>query len=709
MADKKSESHQSTFLSVPLEELQADPEALRLFYEKVQILREALDQVEESIFVVNDEQVVYGNKPMRDAYHEFCGGQLEGASWLEQLRYSHSSGIAGDLTHEELYAFLRKRYFARDKHGDRVRASTLRRVKGGRYLLAKTAPVGDKGFVTAVGDVTELREAKKAAEAADAAKSAFLANMSHEIRTPMNGILGMAEVLCATELDERQRGFANIILKSGEALIGIINDILDFSKIEAGQMQLHPAPFVLADVVQDVAALLLSQAAAKELDLLVRIDPALPPSFVCDSGRLRQILMNLLGNAVKFTEAGHVLLDVSGEKTGGTKVGDAYSLIFRVEDTGIGIPEDQIELIFDKFNQVDNSASRYHEGTGLGLTITAALAGLMGGAVRVKSEVGQGAEFRFEVTLASAGEKAVAPLAPSELEGARILVVDDNEVNRAILSEQFSAWRFNAILCDSGAAALAVLRNAALRAEAFDLMILDQHMPGITGTDLAMIVRNDPALSGLPILMFTSVDEFASTEECAKLDLQARLVKPARASLLFNTVIRVLRESLFSEDRLEAQTTPETPEQEELVEGVPQSGAEQTGETRLDVLVAEDNEVNKAVFTHCLRSTKYSFEIVENGELAVEAYKRRHPRVILMDISMPVMNGFDATAAIRAHEKLHDRHTPIVGVTAHAIAGDREKCLAAGMDDYLAKPISPSTLEDCLRRWMQSELAAKRA
>ncbi|MBZ9818735.1 response regulator [Mesorhizobium sp. CA4] len=551
------------------------------------------------------------------------------------------------------------------------------------------------------------------AEAADRAKSEFLANMSHEIRTPMNGVLGMAELLAKTELTPRQKTFTDVIVKSGNALLTIINDILDFSKINAGQLTLDPAPFRLAEAVEDVATLVSARVAEKNLELIVRVDPRLPAFVVGDAGRFRQIVTNLLGNAVKFTEKGHVLVDVGGDVVDGV-----VQLKVRVEDTGIGIPAEKLQNVFEKFAQVDGSSTRRHEGTGLGLAIAARLVDLMGGKIGVESEIGRGSVFWFAVPLPAHDQQSRDKLVPVDVTGARVLVIDDNPVNREILLEQLRSWSFDCAAAESGAVGLAFLDRACQLGASVDCIILDYQMPGMNGADVARAIAADSRLSSIPVVLLTSVDQVDFGRMVIDFGIVAHLTKPARSAVLLGTVISAIQKARTQNAKAHFVREPIAPQAAPPaltvirgpsvpVPAAPESTAAPSGP--IDILIAEDNDVNQLVFGQILNGFGLSYRIAGNGRTAVEMYRSLRPRLVLMDVSMPEMNGYEATRAIRAIEAQNGDHTPIIGVTAHALKGDREKCIEAGMDDYLPKPVSPDRLGAKIGTWLSETVAAKTA
>ncbi|MET3661541.1 response regulator [Aquamicrobium ahrensii] len=550
-------------------------------------------------------------------------------------------------------------------------------------------------------------ESLKRAEAADRAKSEFLANMSHEIRTPMNGVLGMAELLANTDLTPRQKTFTDVIVKSGHALLTIINDILDFSKINAGQLTLNPAPFRLTEAVEDVATLVSARVAEKNLELIVRVDPRLPAFVVGDAGRFRQIVTNLLGNAVKFTEKGHVLVDVSGEVVEG-----AAMLKVSVEDTGIGIPAEKLQSVFEKFAQVDASSTRRHEGTGLGLAIGARLVELMGGEMGVSSEMGRGSIFWFSAPMPVHDMHVDDERVPGDVTGARVLIIDDNPVNRDILLEQLRSWGFDCAAAESGAVGLAFLERACQLGASVDCIILDYQMPGMNGADVARALAGDSRLSTIPVVLLTSVDQVDFARLIIDYGIAAHLTKPARSAVLLGTIISTIQKARQHPGATQfiRQPLPKPPIQRRIETPVlAPAMAKEAASGSIDILIAEDNEVNQLVFSQILNGLGLSYRIASNGRTALDMHRALSPRLILMDVSMPDMNGFEATRAIRTAEAPSGRRTPIIGVTAHALKGDREKCLDSGMDDYLPKPVSPDRLAAKIGNWLGETQTAKTA
>ncbi len=616
--------------------------------------------------------------------------------WLRYLRVEDPSVVGRTL--DEAWPGMPARYrevFERALRGEVVSEpeDALEREDGTRVFLRWTvhpwrdAQGATAGVVLAVQSIDVLVRARQAALEASRLKSEFVANMSHEIRTPMNGVIGMTRLLLDTSLTPEQREYAEVIDHSGRALLEIINDILDFSKIEAGRVDLEIVDFDLRRAVREVLGSFAEAAQAKGLELLCLIRHDVPSALRGDPGRLRQVLTNLVGNAVKFTERGEVVLRVTLDEPGE----GAVAVRFEVRDTGIGIDPELKPRLFQSFVQADGSASRRYGGTGLGLAISRRLVSMMGGTIDVESRPGRGATFWFTVRLELQGPEGAASTAgaPTRLAGRRVLVVDDNATNRQILKQQLGYWGLRTTAVESGARALAALREAAARGPGYDLAILDMKMPEMDGLDLARAIKEEPSLLAVKLVLLTSFGQRGHGAEAARIGISAYLTKPVDEADLYDCLVEVMDEG-------RRKRAPHLVTRHTLRELRPLAGAR--------VLVAEDNEVNQKVAVRILEKLGYRVEVADDGREALEACARAAYDAVLMDGQMPGMDGYEATRRIREREA-GGRRLPIIAMTASAMKGDREKCLEAGMDDYVSKPVTPEALEAVLRRWVRPPAA----
>jgi two-component system, sensor histidine kinase and response regulator len=564
------------------------------------------------------------------------------------------------------------------------------------WILTTKVPFRDKngnvaGIIGIGRNVTarkqieaELIKARTLAEAANRTKSEFLANMSHEIRTPLNGVIGMTELALDTELTDEQREYLETVQFSAGTLLNVINDILDFSKIEAGKIDIEKVDFDLRECVETTMKTLVHLAETKGLELLCDIAHEVPLTVRGDSTRLSQMIINLVGNAIKFTLEGQVAVKVEAEP----HQGEGTVLHFTVSDTGIGIPKEKQESIFDSFTQADASTTREFGGTGLGLTITSRLAALMGGKIWVESESGKGSEFHFTVCVGVGNAPVLHPQStlPYEfLHNARVLIVDDNQTNRFILDRMLTRWGMRADCVESGEVALRALSSALKSRDPYRLILTDKQMPSMDGFSLTEEIRSRPEIAATTIIMMSSGAHRGDMARCQELGFSAYLTKPVRQGELRDAIARSL-------DRRENQSGSNVP--------TPIKDRRVAQHHAMQVLLAEDNTVNQRLATRLLEKRGHRVTIANNGQEAIAHLQKSTFDLVLMDVQMPLVDGLEATRMIRKQEEETGMHQPIVALTAHAVKGDQERCEAAGMDGYLAKPIRPEELDAMLRKYM---------
>ena len=685
---KRSPNGERVDIRTDITELKNKEEKIKAALEGAVLAQTVINNVSEPIFVKDsDLNFVFCN----DAFAAIVNSTADAfpgkrASHFvgEQQAHIFEASEREVLMKGGLYE-LEEDYFEGGLQKTRILRKSRITTTSGKHYVA--------GFMF---DITALRQRERAmaeagrrATSADTAKSDFLAQMSHEIRTPMNGVLSMTELLVQSSLDDRQRVFVDIIRKSGESLLSTINTILDFTKIESGSVELENNPFPLRVAIEDIAEMMVAKATEKETDILLNIAPDLPASLIGDEGRFRQIIANLLSNAIKFTENGQIIIAITGQPADNGK----FSLAISVSDTGIGIPADKLDHIFDRFSQIGSNGSTKLEGTGLGLSIVAKLTNIMGGGCRVESKFGKGSTFTVNIVMDCADMRAPSTPVSDELRAKRILIIEANAEWRNNLKTPLKHWGFDVAAVENPEIAITMAQAMAKAGQSVDLVIIGCDAPKMSCIDIGKMIDTDWPGKPATKLFLTPINGIVTTQTMAQLSVHSMLTSPIKQAALYHHIIGALQAEMETPDMVIEALAP------------PITKPERLGIARVDILIAEDNPVNQLVMTQILNGTGLAYHIVANGALAVEAFEDMQPSLILMDIGMPELNGFEAAHAIRSMAALGGDTVPIIAVTASAAGEDRESCLKAGMNDHLAKPISPEVLLAKIAEWMPKRLS----